>query len=945
MNLLRYFLKKDFSYLFFALASILTVFLMQIDLTFAASARKYENPPCYDITGSTQPVLVGGVNNGGIMDFDDSGIAPKYQACVRMKADKVTPDRLEGWVWNDNLGWVSLYCPGGVGAKNLDVNCGSISYGVTFGTSGTPADFTTVKLDGYAWGDNIGWISFRSGFHQMSPTPSGSNRGIIPTTPNAARYAWADSVGWLDFAGVRMPWEDLDPNDLDPDVLDHIQVCSENDSGCSCDLDGTCPKITNPDKAPYANDTDVYDIKIPFYYQGSPLLDTKVEECSSNSINMNTLSVGGKEFCGKIELVWEDDVDLDQTVAGAQTQQSPKFNVNNDGAVTKPLDYHLGVGGFQYDNAEILWGAKVRSKAPTSDQNMFEGMDNEKFYYSGDLNGYDGTKEQQNLLILREIRLLLFKYADGGGNPGECIYGKIEGTECKINNYVNGGGSVLGFRPIVSLNKLNQDNNGKIQNFISVNSPEEIVKFNFDPFKIGSSLDAKITSYIGLENSDVYILNFIDGQDPINEINDSSPQKENNDLSSFVNYFAQLFSDDPGKTITSDAGPYLYTLIEYIVSGQNIKYWGAKLPRVEAGLILNPVAKVQGNVYVTDFAQKASDVSLHSLGNISSNLRREAILRNVSKYLIGFNGNIASSDVTISDVNSISGLTELVSGKVYYLKNADLTFNCSGGCKFNSNVTFIVENGNIYVNSDIIPNGNNQVGLIALRDLNGNVQNQGFLYLYKDVTWLKNTHIYLDRVMQSYDGTSSNTDGLMSYNYNDYGRQNTFKNQLVIQGTISSMNGIGNASNTPATDENGVPISDSSFCSNYSSLNGTICRARVVDLNYLRYYGPSLEICDGSEYGGSVAGVPVDQALKSSGNYCNPSDPSYSIDASNLYENDSNTDLISGTSGGKRSQYFVENNKPVTLENEFPVNFFYVPIAKDLAGFEVDQNFNPLIQN
>ncbi len=944
MNLLGYITKKQISYLFIVFTSVITVLLMQMNTTFAASARKYENPPCYDITGSTQSVLVGGVNNGGIMDFDDSGIAPKYQACVRMKADKVTPDHLEGWVWNDNLGWVSLYCPGGAGAKNLDVSCGNIAYSVTFSTTGIPADFTTAKLDGYAWGDNIGWISFKSGFHQMSPIPSGINRGTIPNSPNGARYAWADSVGWLDFAGVRMPWEDLDPNELDPDVLDHISVCSINDIGCTCDLDSTCPKITDPDKAPYANDTDVYDIKVPFYYQGNKLPDVKVEECNSNSINMNTLSVGGKEFCGKIELVWEDDVDLNQTVVAAQTQQSPKFNVTNNGAVTKPLVYNLGVGGFQFDNAETLWGAKVKSKAPTSDQNMFEGMDNERFYYSDDLNGYDGTKGQQNLLILREIRLLLFKYADGSGTPGECIYGKLNGTNCEINNYVNGGGSILGFRPMLTLSSLGQEVGGGLRNFITVSSPDEILKFSMTIAEKNASGLFKLYFKVGLQDDSVYRMKFIEGPDP--------QETEPDDVASTRNIFdvngkiiknlAQLFSDSPGKTITSDAGPYFYTWIER--SDGTVKYWGPKLPRVEAGLILNPVAKVQGNVYVTDFAQKASDVSLHSLGNISSNLRREAILRNVSKYLSGFHDTPASNPVIISDVNGLSGLTELVPGKVYYLKGANLTFSCSGGCKFNKNLTFIVENGNIYVNSDIVPTGNNQVGLIALRNLEGNVQNQGFLYLYKDVTWLKNTHIYLDRVMQSYDGNSPNADGLMSYNYNDYTRQNTFKNQLVIQGTISSMNGIGNASRSLATDENGVPIGGSSFCSDYSSLAGTICRARVVDLNYLRYYGPSLEICNGSEHSGAVAGVPVDQDLKhNSGNYCNPSDPVYSIDASDLYANNTATDLISGVSGGQRSAYF--SGKPVILENEFPVNFFYVPIAKDLAGFEVDQNFNPLIQN
>ncbi len=1279
------------------LLPLISLLFLSTPTALAAGAREYENPPCYDVTGQTQAVLVGGVNNGGIMDFDDAGVPAAQAACVRMKADKVTPDHLEGWVWNDNLGWVSLYCPGGVGAKNLDIACGTQAYSVTFGaTGGTAPDFVNVTMSGYAWGDNIGWISFDSTFSQLKPTPSGSNRGLIPTAPAADRYAWTDSVGWLDWTNVWFHWEDTDPPMTDPNVIKYISVCSskdpipltsappaagtaypsngntpyydlainsagtnlyvinvstanltrfdistgtpvvaanytsaiadqnkpnqiefdntnnrlymvsyssassfgvlslkpttlgvnwaqpishswgiadmasdsgndavwvlENDntnngvlqkyrgndgallatlnfptgvrsvlknpsgsfvwviqndgkfvkvsnagafftgsyasslynpgysmglpafkmtydsvdnavwvgdtgnnvlyklkaadvspfngtiaastftspidgpsyldfdankkvvwvvgsgigtgkidsqtgtnygvypsvtptnaiqvvhddnhnviwtiegtspgkvwktdrdpvvsppglSTCSCDLDGTCPIPNDPAKIPDADGTDDYTIKIPFVDGGVAIPNSQIDECTGTTVDMYTMKPGAKDYCAKIALTWEDDVDYDQTTKTSQQQDNAKYNANNDGAVRKPLTSALyGASDFTYDGVETLWGAKVTSFAPTSERNTMEGMPNEKFYYADSAvtdGGYDTTKSNQNLLKLREIKLLFFKYSTAGGVPGNCIYGNINGSNCEMRNYMENP-STFSFNPLVDILKLSfQDLGNKLLNFISVSSPDNPITFVFQnsAFK-AAAINPNISLKAGLQDESTYRMKFVATFPEADEDNASATRAFTSPTNQPLP--AQLFSDSPGETFSSEAGPFVYSTVNYTVGGNNVKYYGPKLPRIKAGLLLNPVAKVEGNVYVTDFAKKASDVTLHSLGNISSNLRREAVVRNVAKYLNGFTGTPVSGNqtVAIGTTDSINNLTKLVdepNRKVFYLKDGDLTLGCSGGCAFDANTTFIVENGNIFVNSNIVPTGNNQVGLIALRDLETNAQNQGLLYIDKDVNWLSGVQIYLDRVVQSYDKTvvSLDANGFAQYADDDYARQGRFKNQLVIEGTISSMNGIGNASRSPATDENGSPLAAGTYCSNYNVLSG-ICRARVVDLNYLRYYGPGLEICTGSEGVGAIAGVPRDQALKAGGNGCDPTDPAYDIDASDLYTNNGDTDLISGGSGGTRSEYFVSKNLSATIANEFPVNFFYRPIAKGLAGFEVDSSINPLLQN
>lgn len=948
------------------LAAAVVLLLVGANTAFAAGAREYENPPCYDVTGTTQEVLVnpGGVNNGGIMNFDDPGVDVQYQACVRMSsfAANAVPVRLEGWVWNDNLGWVSLYCPGGAGAMNLDIACGTQPYSVTFSTIGTGPDFTSVAMSGYAWGDNIGWISFSEAVFQMKPLPSGANRGLVSAgSPAADKHAWADSVGWFDFSGVRFWWEDSDPFVVDTSILQYVSVCSDDDRfagppavgspQCSCDLDGTCTGLSDEFKIPNANGSTAYNVEVGFV-DGAvpPVINLALAQCPGDSINMYATGLPGKSYCYRVAFEWEDDVDKDQTTSASQSQSAPKYNAVNTGAVTGKPFAHTDLA---YNALRRSYEKDVVSVAPTSDRNTYDGMQNEKFFnYPGiGLGGYDPALISQNLLKLTGIKLLFFKYSVTPGVPGECIYGEIIEDKCVMYDYMVPGGTNLSFDPLIGIAQLFNQVGGKNLAFISIASIDAAQKFFMERAvdKAGATSPV-VNMIIGLADEANYALRFVTAFPET----DYFAAFANQDLPGTPqNWDAQVFNIGDPAAVVSDVGPYLYSKITYSVLGQSVAYWGAKLPRIAGGVLINPVAKVQGNVYVTDFAKKAADVSLKSLGNISSNLRRETVTRNVAKYLTGY-GSVTTGDGTVSGATTpptINVPNTLVAGKVYYVKDGNLTFNCVPTCTFNSSVTFIVENGNIFLNSNITTTGDAQVGLIALRNLEGNVQNQGFLYLDKDVTWLNDVHIYLDRVMQSYDKTSLSFDanGFAKVATDDYDRQTKFINQLVYEGTMSSMNGIGNASQAVPTDENGTPVGGSTYCSNYAAdpVSG-ICRARVVDLNYLRYYGPGLEICTGTEgTGGAVSGVPRDQALKAAGLGvdtalgCNPSDPSYNIVGTDLYANDVNADLIPGASGGVKSAYFGGSN---TLDTEFPVNFFYTPIANDLAGFEVDQAFNPVLQ-
>src|SRR5512133_3036518 len=65
-------------------------------------------------------------------------------------------DALSGYAWSENIGWISFNCTN-------NNSCGtSGNYGV---------NVSTTNLSGYAWSENIGWITFNSA--ELSGCPSG----------------------------------------------------------------------------------------------------------------------------------------------------------------------------------------------------------------------------------------------------------------------------------------------------------------------------------------------------------------------------------------------------------------------------------------------------------------------------------------------------------------------------------------------------------------------------------------------------------------------------------------------------------------------------------------------------------------------------------------------------------------------------------------------------
>jgi len=93
----------------------------------------------------------------------------------------VYSDHLEGYAWGENVGWIRLGSYDG-GGSHTYANDDWDTYGVNNDGSG--------NLSGYAWGTNVGWINFH-------PTHGG---GVtIDGDGKFDGYAWGENVGWIHF--------------------------------------------------------------------------------------------------------------------------------------------------------------------------------------------------------------------------------------------------------------------------------------------------------------------------------------------------------------------------------------------------------------------------------------------------------------------------------------------------------------------------------------------------------------------------------------------------------------------------------------------------------------------------------------------------------------------------------------------------------------------------
>jgi len=118
---------------------------------------------------------------------------------VFQKANAGSADNVSGWAWSENIGWISFNCNN----PELPTPRCTNNYGVNI-------DSTTGVFSGDAWSENIGWISFKRSETGAPPTddpcPDGSCIAKLDLSTNKVS-GWAkaltDGGGWPGWIRLR----------------------------------------------------------------------------------------------------------------------------------------------------------------------------------------------------------------------------------------------------------------------------------------------------------------------------------------------------------------------------------------------------------------------------------------------------------------------------------------------------------------------------------------------------------------------------------------------------------------------------------------------------------------------------------------------------------------------------------------------------------------------
>jgi hypothetical protein len=324
---------------------------------------------------------------------------------------------LKGWIWNDNLGFISLFCNGEVKhapGNNLGYSCGLFDYGVKVGVPKLldlgAEDKTKIRnLYGYGWNQAFGYIKM-----------NGENYGVYASEPDGGElwplhgYAWTSAGVYMNFDGLYLQLPKVD----DPITIDVVPNPDElgGDALSAIDL---------PSGVRVADGLDYYDVYIRTYGRDSESGEWRPKHYAEDDYDVF------------LDFVWEDSVKANQIVEydeeGERTL-SP-FSAENSGLVYKPElgSFHRKVSGVGFVRDKIFQGGDspdcqsadycyqlkpentIRSYAPTDDMNFSEItsvellLDEEPDYFNNNnfLNLDEREHGEGNYLKLKQVDYIM----------------------------------------------------------------------------------------------------------------------------------------------------------------------------------------------------------------------------------------------------------------------------------------------------------------------------------------------------------------------------------------------------------------------------------------------------------------------------------------------------------------------------------------------------------
>lgn len=272
-----------------------------------------------------------------------------------------TIDPTDHYAWNDIIGWIDFYdTPGTISISSTtmigyaDSDVGYIS--LDCANSPTPpedceASFPNWKvtrsgtdLSGWAWNDDIGWISFDCHDNPEDPNCIATDYQVTLVGGEFVGWAWNDVIGWISF------------NCSDPDV------CSESDYRVKYTAEvATSASLTSSTFDTGLSGGVVYNTIV---YQGSKPTGTDVrfQLATSNCSNGATDSPACAADIG-----WGDKVSGDGAFLGYDGTSSTYYSpLNANAPIAINSYFHNNKRYFRY---KILLTSDVyRDVTPQVDQ-------------------------------------------------------------------------------------------------------------------------------------------------------------------------------------------------------------------------------------------------------------------------------------------------------------------------------------------------------------------------------------------------------------------------------------------------------------------------------------------------------------------------------------------------------------------------------------------------
>jgi len=784
---------------------------------------------CADLRGTA-----GGSCNidQGCLNFDNEPPSENLAAEICGPNTVVTNGNLQdfelhGWVWDTNLGYVSLYCD--TNGQNNGVDCGSIPYGVK-------VDVQHGDMSGWAWSDNIGWISFgcENGLNEGYACGSidysvqmdmriGKDLGVM------SGYAWADSVGWFDFqhSNSRANILDLMMRTSSTETDWGVWTKGEIGGNLSADEKNGPPLKSN---MPVAGSGNGYDL---FVY---------VADIAGNPI------LNSAEATVDIETQWKDTVGSNQTDDMANDSSD-----RNGGIVVKPSVKNnagevLSVKGPATTGGIVgAYYGLVTSTMPTDGGNCYDG-DGDGSCYTGDDNFFykdfvEGGNGPANDLIYNSATVTVNIPSTGetwtrivkplGYTSGRRMDFLPQVDIPKLDYLMTPGDDSSGVPVIQALrNKLDEFKIRVKQNASSGTWPVHLV------------LDSGVpdANYVFVNSSDMEA-------DP----NTLSSTKVLTDTGSEDSIFALPYAPSEDALQEFLPGAYLHSVvtIDHGFTAAPSSYFSNGLPRVFNSEIQTQVAEIiSGNVFSPGAKEVVQGSNVPLFGDVAVYALRTQILKDVSSLIKGLSSSTSTSPVTINSSAILSG-NSFKDGKLYYFNNQDVTIDDISALANKAPgkpITVVVKGGDLYINDNI--DTGQAFGFIVFEsdDDTNQATKGGRIYVNSDVTDMVNVHIFSDGPIFRYTngvcyywgnyGPSNSLVGLREPGFVETGRcsdSGSFKeptvalpNQFYLKGNLASFNCLGCSTNIKPSRGDGLDLGGA------NARNFAI--ARLYDFNYFSYY-------------------------------------------------------------------------------------------------------------